>query len=426
MSPKYFIKTYGCQMNLADSERLAGVLESAGYQATGDSRQADIILVNTCVVRKHAEDRAAGYISSLKGLKAKKPDLKIGVCGCLVTEPGRSAASLFPHVDWFIPPNSPDKLIKYINSALGISHSSLTPQRSAEGVTAWVTIMHGCDNFCSYCIVPYVRGREYSRPVDEVLREIEQIDLEKHPEIFLLGQNVNSYKHGLANLLREIELRITRYALPITRIRFMTSHPRDMTDEIINAVAEIPQVCEYFHLPIQHGDDEILARMNRGYTADYYRKLADKIRSRIPEAAITSDVIVGFPGETDEQFRSTLYIIEQIGFDACNTSAYSVRPGTSASRLPDDVPQKVKHERLQEVMKMVENVASKRNEKLVGSTREILVDSIDDKRYIGRTRGNKIVKFSSEKNNLLGKRVNVRITSAKSWVLKGELTNGKF
>ncbi|KPJ65333.1 hypothetical protein AMJ44_10530 [candidate division WOR-1 bacterium DG_54_3] len=386
--------------------------------------------IYTCVVRKHAEDRAAGYISSLKGLKSKNLNLKLAVCGCLVTEPGVKVSSLFPHVDLFIGPNQPEKLKEYLlvnrSTSLPVNQSINNDRqtgRQEDRRTKYITIMHGCDNFCSYCIVPYVRGREYSRPVDEILNEIKQIDANRYKEIFLLGQNVNSYKYGLANLLRQIS--------GIKRIRFMTSHPRDMSDEIIDAVAALPHVCEYFHLPIQHGNDEILQRMNRGYTADQYRKLVDKIRSKIPGAAITSDVIVGFPGETEEQFRSTLYIIEQIGFDACNTAAYSVRPGTAASRLPDDVPQKVKQERLQAAMRVVEEVARKQNEKLIGTIQEILVDQsasqpVSQSALRGRTRGNKIVKFRADKRDLLGKLVNVRITSAQSWVLKGELTNGKF
>jgi len=347
-----------------------------------------------------------------------------------VTEPGVKVSSLFPHVDLFIGPNQPEKLKEYLlvnrSTSLPVNQSINNDRqtgRQEDRRTKYITIMHGCDNFCSYCIVPYVRGREYSRPVDEILNEIKQIDANRYKEIFLLGQNVNSYKYGLANLLRQIS--------GIKRIRFMTSHPRDMSDEIIDAVAALPHVCEYFHLPIQHGNDEILQRMNRGYTADQYRKLVDKIRSKIPGAAITSDVIVGFPGETEEQFRSTLYIIEQIGFDACNTAAYSVRPGTAASRLPDDVPQKVKQERLQAAMRVVEEVARKQNEKLIGTIQEILVDQsasqpVSQSALRGRTRGNKIVKFRADKRDLLGKLVNVRITSAQSWVLKGELTNGKF
>ena len=458
MPQGYFIKTYGCQMNLADSEKLAGVLASAGYNEAPSEKEAEIILVNTCVVRKHAEDRAAGYISSLKGLKSKMPQLKIGVCGCLVTEPGIKVSSLFPHVDIFIAPNQPEKLDQYLKQ---LHYSPSPPGRGGrvlragggEGIIKYVTIMHGCDNFCSYCIVPYVRGREYSRPIDEILAEIEQIDLNKHPEIFLLGQNVNSYKYGLAELLGKIEkmivesskLKVESSELKKSpRIRFMTSHPRDMSDMIIDAVAELPHVCEYFHLPVQHGDDHVLKSMNRGYSSADYLKLLDKIRKKMPNAAITSDVIVGYPGETDAQFRHTLYIIEQAGFDACNTAAYSVRPGTAASKLADDVPDKIKQERLQAAMAVVERVARERNQGLVGTVQEVLVDqsacqpvnqSINNDRrtgrpedrqtWQGRTRGNKIVKFVADKNNLLGRVVDVRITLAGSWVLKGELINGK-
>ncbi len=397
-------------MNLADSERLAGVLESAGYSQSGSEDQADIILVNACVVRQTAEDRAAGYVSSIKGLKQKNPNLKIGLCGCFVSEPDRDVKKQFSHVDFFIPPHSPEKLAEFLRT------QSTEHRARNTGRTAWITIMHGCDNFCSYCIVPYVRGREYSRPIEEILSEVDKIDFSQYKEIFLLGQNVNSYKYGLANLLRKIDIRITHYALRVP-IKFMTSHPRDMSDDIINAVRDLPHVCEYFHLPLQHGADRILKSMNRGYTADDYRKLIDRIRSKIPNASITSDVIVGYPGETDEDFHLTLYNIEQNGFDACNTAAYSVRPATAASKLPDDIPQKVKQARLQEAMKVVENVARKQNEKIIGSTQEILVDSVGT----GRTRTNKIVKFSSDKNNnLAGKFVKVKINSAKSWVLKGE------
>jgi len=447
-------------MNVADSEKLAGILSSAGYEAAENEDKADIILVNTCVVRKSAEDRATGYISTLKSLKEDNSQLRIGVCGCLVTEPGIEVKKLFPHVDLFIAPNQPEKLQEFISSSTkaslwspfsifdGEGKKRPSPRSGeggprakrveGEGLTKYLTIMQGCDNFCSYCIVPYVRGRESSRPIEEVINEILNIDFRKHPEIYLLGQNVNSYKYGFANLLRMIENNALstewRGGLPAGRqgppakagvgealpwIRFMTSHPRDMSDEIINTVAESHNVCEFFHLPIQHGDDEILKKMNRGYTIDYYRKLVDRIRARIPGVSITSDVIVGFPGETDDQFRRTLYIIEEIRFDAVNTLAYSVRPATAAAKLSDDVPQKVKDERLQEVMKVVEEVALLQNQKLVGTTQAVLVEGVS-----GRTRTNKIVKFASARNDLLGRVASVKINSARSWALEGEITNG--
>ncbi|MFH1683564.1 MAG: tRNA (N6-isopentenyl adenosine(37)-C2)-methylthiotransferase MiaB [Candidatus Margulisiibacteriota bacterium] len=433
---RYYIKTYGCQMNLADSENLAGVLTSAGYQEADSPEEADILLVNTCVVRQSAEDKAAWYIMSAKGLRDNKPNLVIGVCGCITTEPDRDLPKQFPHVDIFIAPNQPERLIEFLKL------NSSSERKRKEGTTAWITIMHGCDNFCSYCVVPHVRGRETSRQPREIIEEIKAVDFAKHPEIFLLGQNVNSYKYGLAQLLKEIENNITRYSLPVTRIRFMTSHPRDMSDEIIDAVRDLPHVCDFFHLPLQHGDDEMLKSMNRGYNTDYYLKLVDRIRAKIPGAAITSDVIVGYPGETDQQFQNTLNMIKKVDFDTSNTLAYSTRPGTAASKLADDVPDKVKQARLQEAMKVVGKVAERKNQQLVGTVREILVDyssyaerktpnvshfaTAAAERFSGRTRTNKIVKFQSEKQGLLGKLVNVKISSAKSWVLEGELIDGKF
>ncbi|MBU0574276.1 MAG: MiaB/RimO family radical SAM methylthiotransferase [Candidatus Margulisbacteria bacterium] len=421
MPRKYFIKTYGCQMNKNDSERLSGVLESAGYQETGDKREADILIINSCTVRKNAEDKALGYLSSLKKQKKVNPNVKIILAGCVSAQPGFKLD--LPHVDLVLGPNEPEKLAEYVGGKLG--------QRRDPSVTAWVTIMHGCDNFCSYCIVPYVRGREHSRQIDDILEEIKQIDLNKHKEIFLLGQNVNSYKYGLAKLLEEIGKQIVRrrqgdFTLPLERVSFMTSHPRDMGDDIIQAVRDIPQVIEYFHLPIQHGDDHILKSMNRGYTLDQYRELIDKVRNMVPNAAITSDIIVGYPGETDKQFENSLKAIREFSFDTVNTTMYSIREGTAAAKLTDQVPLKVKKERLQVIMDVVREVALENNRLLIGSKQEILMDHPK----AGRTRGQKIVKIINEggksisrlhKENLLGQLVNVRIKSAKSFVLEGEL-----
>jgi len=409
-------------MNLADSENLAGVLESAGYEEAESPEEADILLVNTCVVRQSAEDKAAWYIMSAKGLRDNKPDLIIGVCGCISTEPDRDLPKQFPHVDIFIAPNQPERLVEFLELTRQQGSKASRHKARGEGTTAWITIMHGCDNFCSYCVVPHVRGRETSRQPREIIEEIKAVDFAKHPEIFLLGQNVNSYKYGLAQLLREIEARIT--GSPdnrIPRIKFMTSHPRDMSDEIIDAVRDLPHVCEFFHLPLQHGDDEMLKAMNRGYNTDYYLKLVDRIRAKIPGAAITSDVIVGYPGETDQQFQNTMKMIEKVGFDTSNTLAYSTRPGTAASKLKDDVPDKVKQARLQEAMRVVGKVAERKNKELEGQTVEILVDFTGKKSCSGRTRTNKIVKFKPTRNNLLGKLVNVRIKSSKSWVLEGAI-----
>jgi tRNA-2-methylthio-N6-dimethylallyladenosine synthase len=343
---KYFIKTYGCQMNVADSAKLAGVLETAGYTPAGGEKTADIILVNTCVVRQHAEDRAAWFVTSLKGAKSENPHVKIILCGCLVTEPGRDVKKQFPHVDLFIPPNSPDTLMKYLNLSLGIRHSSLKGE--------FISIMHGCNNFCSYCVVPYVRGREISRTMEEVLEEIRVLGEQGIRDITLLGQNVNAYKYGLAKLLREIGEIVERGTWSVERrISFLTSHPRDMSDEIIEAVAQLPYVVKDFVMPLQSGDDEILQKMNRGYSLAHYLNRVEKIRTLIPQARISTDIIVGFPGETEAQFENTLRALEQIKFNDVHMFAYSARPTVAAAKLPDQLPEAVKQARLQKLIQVV-------------------------------------------------------------------------
>jgi tRNA-2-methylthio-N6-dimethylallyladenosine synthase len=349
---RYYIKTYGCQMNVADSAKLEEVLQSAGYTSVDNEEKTDVVLVNTCVVRQNAEDRAAGFIRSLSGTKERNPNLLIGVCGCYVTEPGRDLKKQFPHVDLFIPPNSPHKLFEYlnINSEFGIPHSALNPWHLQEGTT-FVTIMTGCDNYCSYCIVPYVRGRETSRPMDEVLAEIKSLIEQGVTDITLLGQNVNSYEYGLANLMKKIH---SFYILHFKfLIRFMTSHPKDMSDEIIEAVRDLPCVAKEFHLPLQSGDNEILKKMNRGYTVEYFKDRIAKIRFLIPQARITSDMLVGFPGETEEQFNNSLKLIEELKFDAVNMFAFSARPETAAAKMPDQLSEEIKYERLQKLIALV-------------------------------------------------------------------------
>jgi len=359
-SHRYYIKTYGCQMNVADSAKLAAVLEAGGYSEfitdndSSDIRElaaCDLVLVNTCVVRQHAEDRAAGYIRSLSGLKQKNPNVKIGVCGCLVSEPGRDLKKMFPHVDLFVSPNSPEKLIEYlnINWTLEIGHWSLSKHGSTG--TNYVSIMHGCNNFCSYCVVPYVRGREISRPMEEVLAEIKDLIEQGIKDITLLGQNVNSYKYGLADLMNKIHSFDIGHLTLV--IRFMTSHPRDMSDEIIEAVHELPWVAKEFLLPLQSGDDEVLKQMNRGYTLAHYLDRMEKIRSLMPQARIMTDILVGFPGETEEQFENTLRAVEAIRFNEVHMFAYSDRPGTAAAKMPDKLPEEVKRERLQKLIAVV-------------------------------------------------------------------------
>ncbi len=331
-------------MNVADSAKLAEVLDSAGYSPTLDIGQADIVLVNTCVVRQHAEDRAAWFITSMKNLKEKNPLLKIGLCGCFVTEPGRDFKKQFPHVDWFIGPNGAGELERCLG------RKQRAESRKPNMLNNFVIITHGCDNYCSYCVVPYVRGREVSRPMDEVLAEIKGLLEQGVTDITLLGQNVNSYKYGLANLLQEIN--ITLHSSLFT-LHFTTSHPRDMSDEIIETVHALPYVAKEFHLPLQSGDNEILKRMNRGYTIEYYKERVRNIRSLMPQAMVTTDIMVGFPGETEAQFQNTLKAVREIGFREVHMFAYSPRPNTAASRMPDQLTDELKQARLHNLIELV-------------------------------------------------------------------------
>ena len=342
-------------MNKYDSAKLEEILQDYGYLAADQIKDCDLILVNTCCVRQHAENRAFGFIASLKNLKMANPNLIIGICGCIPKQENVDLQSKFPFVDLVMGPNEPEKLKPYLNSPpLSVSLNK-NKRGESQGGSELVTIIHGCNNYCSYCIVPYVRGREFSRPMDEVLSEIKGLVERGVTDITLLGQNVNSYRYGLANLLREIG-RV--FPHPQFIIHFMTSHPRDMSDEIIETVYELPYVAKEFHLPVQSGDDTILAKMNRGYTVGYYRGLIAKIRSLMPNARITTDIIVGFPGETEEQFQNTLNLVEEIRFNAVNMAAYSLRSQTLSAKMPGHLPEEVKQDRLQRLIRVVKRIAS--------------------------------------------------------------------
>ncbi len=422
--PAYFIRTYGCQMNESDSEIIAGILESKGFVPSPDALNADIIITNTCSVRDSAEGKAKGFISTLAELKRKNPALIIAVIGCMAERLKESLLRTYPFVDIVLGPNKENEIETAIEKIYSGQNSfvltgddtafrnSLLSKR-VPGVNAWVTIMEGCNNFCSYCIVPYVRGREKSRPPQEVLDEIHSLDKSIFKEVMLLGQNVNSYEHGFSKLLASAA------DIPgVLRLRFMTSHPKDMTDDIIDAVRDIPNVCESFHIPLQSGDDGILKLMNRGYDADYYSRLVGRIRDKIPEASVSADAIAGFPGETQTQFENTLRLIEKLELDAVNTLAFNPRPGTKAASLPDQVDQSEKSRRLQELMLVVEAAAMKRSRRFLGTTQEILVE----KPGSGRTRSGKIVKFPKGAVKA-GDFVLVRINEAKSWVLDAEVVS---
>lgn len=433
---KYLILTYGCQMNENDSERLGGLLQKIGYEETSSMEDADAILLNTCCVRESAELKIYGKIGELKGLKRDKPSLIIGVCGCMAQKNQDALFKRAPHIDFVIGPNNLHDVPNIIAQITehrahilraddGINQDSdHVPTVRKEGMTAWVPIMYGCNNFCTYCIVPYVRGRERSRTIREICEEIEGLAQAGCREVTLLGQNVNSYGKGtnegdFADLLRAVnEIK------GIERIRYMTSHPRDMSQRVIEAVRDCDKVCDHFHLPVQAGSDILLKRMNRGYTTEYYRDLVHRIREACPNATLTTDLIVGFPGETDELFEETLAFVKEMRYDAAYTFLYSKRSGTPAAEMAEQVEQSVKKERLQKLMDMQNENSLALNEAYIGRTVEVMVEGpskSDEATWMGRTTGNKIILWPYVGTEKVGDLVNVRVEVAQTWLLKGIL-----
>ncbi len=433
----YHTITYGCQMNENDTERLAGQLKALGYAETDRPDGADVILVNTCCVRESAEKKIHGKIGELKRLKASNPNLIIGVTGCMAQKDRDKLFKRAPHVDLVLGTHNLHQLGEIITD-IGRSRGRVLAvwdqaERLAPGVptirknkiSAWLPIMYGCNNFCTYCIVPYVRGRERSRPLDEVVGEAADLASQGFRELTLLGQNVNSYgkdEQGhadFADLLAAVD-RVEG----IARIRYMTSHPRDMNTKVIDTIRRSRHICEHFHLPIQAGSDAVLRAMNRGYTAAVYRSLVAEIRDAIPGASLTTDIIVGFPGETDEMFADTLDLVEEIRFDAAYTFLYSQRSGTPAADLPGQIPLAVKKERLQRLMSLQNEASLAINRELVGTETEVLVEGEsknDANKMMGRTRTNKIVIWDRHGSERTGDLATVKIDAAQTWVLKGTL-----
>lgn len=432
----YYIFNYGCQMNASDTEHYAGQLEELGYMPAEDFHAADVIIVNTCCVRESAEKKIAGKIGELKNVKTKNPEVVICVAGCMAQKDGEKLLKKHPQVDLLLGTayvnDFKNILTDYLADRKGALYTDLTIHQSEfEGkmvrqspFSAWIPIMYGCNNFCTYCIVPYVRGRERSRAIENIVAEIEQAVKEGYKEFTLLGQNVNSYgkdfgeKDAFAKLLRrvnEIE--------GVERVRYMTSHPRDMNEEVIKAVAECEHVCENFHVPFQAGSDEILRKMNRGYTREKYLELIKMIRSYVPDAAITTDIIVGFPGETEQDFEDTLALVQEVGFDAAFTFIYSKRSGTPAAKMEGQVSLDVKKERLNRLME-VQNLSSlHRNEEMLGKVVEVLAEgpSRNPAVWTGRTRTNKIVLWPVEgKVYQPGDKVMVKVDTAQTWLVKGK------
>ena len=429
-----FLLVYGCQMNQSDAERMAGELASIGYARTDDMAAADLILINTCCVRESAEDRVYGKIGEIKHVKERNPRLIFGITGCMAQKEGDALIARAPHIDFVLGTSKVHELknvVREIEKERGhIVDTNLTETELPDGgpvvregkLSAWIPIMYGCNNFCTYCIVPYVRGRERSRQPEDIVREVEEAVESGYKEVTLLGQNVNSYGKDhkcadFADLLKMVD------EVPgIERVRFMTSHPKDLSDKLIETIANGTHICEHIHLPVQYGSDKILSAMHRVYTVDSYRALVARIRKAIPNVALTTDLIVGFPGETDEDFAQMLAFLKEIRYDSAYTFIYSKRSGTPAATMDGQVPDEVKHERLEKLMAVQNEISKEINDRLLGTTQEVMVEGPsknDTTMWSGRTRTNKLVLFPHGAEQP-GDFVHVKITHPQTWVLKGE------
>ena len=436
-------------MNKADSERMGAGLEQLGLQWEPSAKQADVIVLNSCVVRQQAEDRVVGMLTSLKPWKERFPEKTLAVMGCMVGPKQDDLRKRYPYVDVFMQPQQFEPLIEIVGDRLGVDPDGCAGPfvPGHPSVTTHVPIIHGCDKFCTFCIIPYRRGREVSRSIAELVEECRMLTARGVREVTLLGQNVDSYGHDLdgapdlADLLEAIHERVPELA----RIRFLTSHPNDMSQRIIDAVAALPRVMENINLPFQAGNDDVLARMRRGYTNAQYRELVGRVRASIPGVAMVTDLIVGFPGETDAQFEDSLAMVRDIGFDKVHVAMYSTRPNTFAERkMTDDVPQEEKHRRLKAIEAAQEAILTGINNTYLGSTEEVLVDGHSHGRLQGRTRTDKLVFFDAEsvtpdaypvipaqagispllppgEGIALGDIVSVRITRTTPWSLQGRV-----
>ena len=425
-------------MNVADSQRVASSLEKLGYQSTPDIQTADVIVLNTCVVRQSAEDKAYGRLNSLRPLKEKRPEIVINLMGCLVGVKGNpKLKQVFPFVDVFSPPSDPNPLLDHLahedsktfemqethRRNLLLDEELVLPQNlQGQLIAAFVPVVLGCSHACTFCVIPYRRGVEESRPAASILKEIQSLTSQGVKEVTLLGQIVDRYGTdfedgpnlvGLLRLVHEID--------GLERIRFLTSHPNWMTDELLDCVAELPKLCEHIEVPVQAGDDEILRRMRRGYSAEEYRTLVYKIRDRIPGVMIASDVIVGFPGETEAQFQRTYDLLAELKLDVVHLARYSSRPGTIATRqMQDDVPEEEKMRRFRLLEDLQAEIAAELNAQHLGEVVEILVEGVQGGRWKGRTRTNKLVFFESEED-MLGELVRIRIEWTGPWSMRGSL-----
>jgi len=433
---RYLIYTFGCQMNEHDTEVMKGLFEQMGYTATEQRGEADVILLNTCAIRENAEDKVFGELGHLKHLKLEKPELILGVCGCMSQEESVVGRILQKHafVDLIFGTHNIHRLPQLLHDALlskemvvevwskeGDIIENLPKKR--EGMRAWVNIMYGCDKFCTYCIVPYTRGKERSRRPEDVIAEVRDLARQGYKEITLLGQNVNAYgkdfedrSYRFGDLMADIQ------KIDIPRIRFTTSHPRDFDDHLIEVLGRGGNLVEHIHLPVQSGSTEVLKRMSRKYTRESYLELVGRIKRAIPDVVLTSDIIVGFPGETDEQFEDTLSLVREVGFDSAFTFIYSPRAGTPAAEMEDNVPMSVKKERLYRLNELIGEISRNNNEALRGQVVEVLVEGESKNNanvLSGRTRSNKLVHFEGPKE-WIGQFATVKVTEPQTWYIKAE------
>ena len=432
---KYYITTMGCQLNENDSEKLAGIVEGMGFEKTEKLEEADLVIYNTCCVRENAEERLFGKLGELKKQKEEKGTI-IAIGGCMMQEPAmlEKIKKSYNYTDIVFGTHTLHKFEedlkkvlengKKVRDVIDIDGEVIEdlPIKRNDNFKASVTIMYGCNNFCSYCIVPYVRGRERSREPEKILEEVEMLAKEEYKEITLLGQNVNSYNgrenYKFANLLNDV-CKIDG----IERVRFISPHPKDFTDDVIEAIANNPKIARVLHLPLQSGSSAVLKKMNRKYTKEQYLELVDKIKTRIPDVVLSTDIIVGFPGETEEDFEDTLDVVRKVNYEQVFMFIYSRREGTVADKMENQIPEEIKHKRFDRLKELFDSRVSGNNQKYIGTTQKILVDgySKNDKETLtGRTDTNKVVNFKGNKD-LIGKMINIKITEEHKWYLSGEI-----
>lgn len=433
---KYYIHTYGCQMNVHESEKLAGILEEKGYLPAEKENDADIIVFNTCCVRETAETKILGNLGIVKKLKETKPDLKVCVCGCMAQKKGEAdrLKKRCPFINLIFGTHNLYKFDQYLDEIMSGQNvievwdtdktlPEKTPIKRSDSVNAWVNIMYGCNNFCSYCIVPYVRGREISRPEQDVLQDVKKLISEGYKEITLLGQNVNSYGNDFSDKSNHFAALLEKCASfeGDYKIRFMTSHPKDLSEEVVKTIASCDKLADFIHLPVQAGSDRILSLMNRRYTSGQYLEKIDMIRSYIPDAGLSSDIMVGFPTETEEDFSDTMNIVKKVGYNNLYTFIYSRRSGTPADKM-EQVELATKKRRIKELIALQFEIGCDLAKKCVGKTYRVLCDGYDGKTASGKSSCEKAIYFPSDINPI-GKFVNVTVTYTKNNQLYGEIKN---